>query len=190
MFSHRHCENKLKLKTSLDLKSLRHSAVKRDIIARSLSLNVKSETTPYISETGSMYSIQTAFVFKSSSSPNNSIVRGHSGRSKTYKLVSRAYWWLNVYKYVQRFVWNCHICSWSKLSHQWTQGWLRPLPVPEHRWHDVFMDYVGPLLVSTVMGVIYCYVLIFVDRLTKMRHLVLTATMKVEEVTQAFYAYV
>ena len=52
------------------------------------------------------------------------------------------------------------------------------------------MDYVGPLPASTFMGVTYCYVLIFVDRLTKMRHLVLTAIMKVEEATQAFYAYV
>ena len=40
------------------------------------------------------------------------------------------------------------------------------------------------------MSVIYCYVLIFIDRLIKMRHLVLTATIKVEEATQAFYAYV
>ena len=52
------------------------------------------------------------------------------------------------------------------------------------------MNYVGPLLTSTFMGVTYHYVLIFVDRLTKMRHLVLTAIMKVEEATQAFYTYV
>ena len=68
MFSRRHCGNKLKPKTSLHLKSLRHSAVKRDIIVRSLSPNVKSKTTSCISETESMYSIQTAFVFESFSS--------------------------------------------------------------------------------------------------------------------------
>ena len=114
---------------------------------------------------------------------HDSIARGHSGRLKTYELVSCTYWWLNVYKYVQFFVWNCHICSQSKLSCQQTQGWLRPLPVPERRWCDVFMNYVGSLLISTFMDVIYCYVLVFVDRLTKMRHLVLTAIMKVEEAT-------
>ena len=52
------------------------------------------------------------------------------------------------------------------------------------------MNYVGSLLASTFMSVIYHYVLIFIDCLIKMRHLVLTATMKVEEVTQAFYTYV
>ena len=52
------------------------------------------------------------------------------------------------------------------------------------------MNYVGPLLISTFMSVTYHYVLVFIDRLTKMRHLVLTAIMKVDEVTQAFYTYV
>ena len=114
---------------------------------------------------------------------HNSIARGHSDRLKTYELISHAYWWLNVYKYVQRFIWNCHICSWFKLSCQWTQGWLRPLPVPERRWRDVSMNYVSSLLANTLMGVTYHYVLIFVDCLIKMRHLVLTAIMKVKEVT-------
>ena len=40
------------------------------------------------------------------------------------------------------------------------------------------------------MNVIYCYVLVFINCLIKMRYLVLTAIMKVEEVTQAFYTYV
>ena len=52
------------------------------------------------------------------------------------------------------------------------------------------MDYVDSLLTRTFMSVTYHYVLILIDRLIKMRHLVLTATMKVEEVTQAFYTYV
>ena len=52
------------------------------------------------------------------------------------------------------------------------------------------MNYVSSLSASTFMSVIYHYVLIFINCLTKMRHLVLTAIMKVEEATQAFYAYV
>ena len=40
------------------------------------------------------------------------------------------------------------------------------------------------------MNVTYYYVLIFINYLIKMRHLVLTAIIKVEEVTQAFYTYV
>ena len=52
------------------------------------------------------------------------------------------------------------------------------------------MNYIDSLLISTFMSVIYHYVLVFIDCLIKMRHLVLTAIMKVEEVTQAFYTYV
>ena len=52
------------------------------------------------------------------------------------------------------------------------------------------MNYVDSLSVSTFMSVIYYYVLVFINCLTKMRHLVLTAIMKVKEVTQAFYTYV
>ena len=52
------------------------------------------------------------------------------------------------------------------------------------------MNYVNPLSVSIFMSVTYCYILVFINRLIKMRHLVLTAIMKVEEATQAFYTYV
>ena len=45
------------------------------------------------------------------------------------------------------------------------------------------MNYVNSLLTSIFMSVIYCYVLIFIDYLMKMRHLVLTAIIEVEEVT-------
>ena len=52
------------------------------------------------------------------------------------------------------------------------------------------MNYVNSLLISIFMSVTYCYILIFIDCLIKMRHLVLTAIMKVKEAAQAFYTYV
>ena len=85
---------------------------------------------------------------------------------------------------------NCHIYTKSKPLRQKTQGWLHPLPVPEHHWCDVFMNYVGPLPPSIFMGITYQYVLVFVNHLTKMRHLVLTISMEIEEATECFYAHV
>ena len=52
------------------------------------------------------------------------------------------------------------------------------------------MDYVDSLLPSTFMGIMYQYILVFIDCLIKMRHLVPTATMEVKEVTNAYYAHV
>ena len=86
---------------------------------------------------------------------HDSVASEHPGRAKSYELVSRAYWWPNVYKYVQRFVHNCHVCTRAKPSRQRVQGWLRPSPVPQRRWRNVSMDYIGPLPPSTYMGITY-----------------------------------
>ncbi len=64
------------------------------------------------------------------------------------------------------------------------------LSVLEHRWHDVFMNYVDFLSLSIFMNITYKYVLIFVDHFSKMRHLVLIISMKVEEAINSFYAHV
>ena len=52
------------------------------------------------------------------------------------------------------------------------------------------MNYVGSLLSSIFMSIIYQYVLVFINHLTKMRHLVLTISMKIEETTECFYVHV
>ncbi len=57
-------------------------------------------------------------------------------------------------------------------------------------WHDVFINYVDSLSLSTFMNITYKYVLIFVDHFIKMKHLVLITFMKVEEVINCFYAHV
>jgi len=121
---------------------------------------------------------------------HDSVVDDHSERAKSYELISRVYWWSNIYKYVQRFVWNCHVCTRFKLSKQWTQEWLCSLSILERRWHDIFMNYVDSLSLSIFMSITYKYVLVFVDHLIKMRHLVLITSMKVEEAINCFYAYV
>ena len=51
---------------------------------------------------------------------HDSVADEHSERAKCYDLVSHTYWWLNIYKYVQCFVWNYHVCTWFKPSRQKT----------------------------------------------------------------------
>lgn len=86
---------------------------------------------------------------------HDSVPGGHPGRTKTYDLVTRSYWWSGMYDSIVRFVRNCHVCRRSKPSRQKYQGWLRPLPPPEQRWRDVSLDYVRPLPPSTYNGVTY-----------------------------------
>ncbi len=121
---------------------------------------------------------------------HDNVINDHSERVKSYELISQVYWWLNIYKYVQRFVRNCHMCTHFKLFRQQTQEWLHSLSVFEHHWRDVFMNYVDSLSLSIFMNIIYKYVLVFVDHFSKMRHLVFIIFIKVEEVINSFYAYV
>ncbi len=51
----------------------------------------------------------------------DNVVNDHSERIKSYELISWVYWWFNIYKYVQHFIWNCHMCTRFKLFKQWTQ---------------------------------------------------------------------
>ncbi len=120
----------------------------------------------------------------------DNVVDDHSERVKSYELISWVYWWLNIYKYVQCFVQNYHMCTHFKLFKQWTQEWLCFLSVLEHRWRDVFMNYVDSLSLNIFINITYRYVLVFIDHLNKMRHLVLIISMKVEEVINSFYAHV
>ncbi len=55
---------------------------------------------------------------------HDNVVDEHSERAKSYELISWVYWWLNIYKYVQHFIQNCHIYTCFKLFKQWTQEWL------------------------------------------------------------------
>ena len=112
---------------------------------------------------------------------------GHPGRTKTYALLSRHFWWPRMYDSVKRYVRNCHGCSRNKASRDTYQGWLRPLPPPERRWQDVSMDYVGPFPESTYQGVTFKYILVIRDRLSKMCHLEPTQTMETEEACEVYY---
>ncbi len=121
---------------------------------------------------------------------HDNVINDHSERAKNYELISQVYWWSNIYKYVQHFIWNYHMYTRFKLSRQWTQEWLHSLSVFERRWCDIFMNYVNSLSLNIFMNITYKYVLVFVDNLIKMRHLVLITSMKVEEVINCFYAHV
>ena len=86
---------------------------------------------------------------------HDSTIDNHSKKVKCYKLISQIYWWPNIYKYIQHFVQNCHVCTRFKPSKQKTQSWLHSFPVPEHYWCNVFINYVGPLSSSTFIDITY-----------------------------------
>lgn len=91
---------------------------------------------------------------------------GHHGRNKVFAEITRDYWWPNMLSFISQYTKNCHICKRitpSRLKHQ---GLLKQLPVPERRWRDVSVDFVGPL--PKFDG--YDCIMVVCCHLTKARH--------------------
>ena len=94
---------------------------------------------------------------------------GHVGMHKTFRLLERLFWWPHMRADAERFVRTCVPCQRNKSSTQAPAGLLQPLPIPGRRWETVTMDLITKLPV-TPTG---CdAIMVFVDKLTKMVHLV------------------
>ncbi|KAJ9520826.1 hypothetical protein QJQ45_014026 [Haematococcus lacustris] len=107
---------------------------------------------------------------------------GHLGMTKTLEQVTRWFRWPGVSDNVKSYVRSCHSCQVNKSSAKKPAGLLQPLPIPERPWDSVSMDLIVKLLASGPNK--YDSILVFVDRLTKMVHLVKTW----ESITATQYA--
>ena len=104
---------------------------------------------------------------------HDSILAGHVGSAKTIELLSRDYYWPRMYEEIKHYVSTCTKCQQNKASHEHPQGLLQPLAIPERRWQQVTMDFITQLPMSK-SG--HDAIVVFVDKLSKMVHLVPTTT--------------
>jgi len=88
---------------------------------------------------------------------------GHPGRWKTYKLVSRNYWWPGMTLFVKKYVTGCDVCQRMKNHLQQPFGPLMPNKVPNGPWEIISMDLITQLPESNG----YNAICVIVDRLTK-----------------------
>lgn len=93
---------------------------------------------------------------------------GHSGVKVTLHRVSQYFFWPTLAKDIKHFVAECDVCQRSKNDNVAYPGLLQPLPVPERRWSDIFMDFITGLPKSMGKEVIF----VVVDRLTKYGHFI------------------
>lgn len=99
--------------------------------------------------------------------------RGHFGVAKTLAAVGKDFAWPNLAKDVKAYVTACHSCQVSKSLNLKPAGKLMPLPIPARKWDSVSMDFIMELPL-TPNG--HDALLVFVDRFSKMVHLVPTQT--------------
>jgi hypothetical protein len=98
---------------------------------------------------------------------------GHLGKDKTLEQVKRRFYWPRMDAEVLQYVRTCDACQRNKPSQQVTAGLLQPLPIPDHPWQQVTMDLITQLPKSRAG---HDAIVVFVDKLSKMVHLVATKT--------------
>nr|ABA98724.1 retrotransposon protein, putative, unclassified [Oryza sativa Japonica Group] len=102
---------------------------------------------------------------------HNAAIGGHSGTQATFSRVNKLFAWPGLRKAVRQFVSACSICKQAKAERVRYPGFLQPLPVPEHAWQTVSLDFIEGLPSSSGFDCI----LVVVDKFSKYAHFVALA---------------
>ena len=73
----------------------------------------------------------------------------YSGKNRLYNPVSCHYWWFNLHKSTAIYATGCHSCRRVTNSRFKYQSTLKSLPVSLQRWHNITVNFVNPLSVSS-----------------------------------------
>jgi transposase InsO family protein len=72
---------------------------------------------------------------------HDQVSTAHPGRDKTYTLLRSRYYWRGMKADIERYIRNCHPCRRADVPRDKTPGLLHPLPVPDHPWQHMTMDF-------------------------------------------------
>ena len=97
----------------------------------------------------------------------------HIGVAKTFELISRSFWWPNIYEDVHSYVKSCLPCQQNKATNTKKNGLLSPLPIPQHKWQVVSIDFISPLPKTNSQ---HDAIMVVVDKLTKYAHFIPTVS--------------
>ena len=116
---------------------------------------------------------------------------GHPGKTKTYEILSRYYYWPGIINDVKRFVRNCYGCRKSKNSRDKYHGALKPLPIPDKRWSHISIDFIVDLPVSKDLWGKDCInIMVIVNRLSKMVKCIPMDGITAKDAAKAFYIHI
>jgi hypothetical protein len=115
---------------------------------------------------------ESAFKAKVLQACHDSPVPGHQGFVKTYRQVTERFSWKGLKEDVMRHIKEFTTFQVNKDEHTHPAGLLQPLPIPEHKWESISMDFI--IGFPKAQGK-YC-IFVVVDRLTKFSHFFSIAT--------------
>lgn len=93
----------------------------------------------------------------------------HPGVTKMYQDLKQGFWWPGMKKHVAEYVASCLTCQKAKVEHQKPAGLVQSLDVPQWKWYDISMDFVGALSRTQRK---FDSIWVIVDRLTKSAHFI------------------
>lgn len=99
---------------------------------------------------------------------HNSGVGGHSGFLPTYHKIRQIFIWPKMKEDISTYVRGCEICQQAKVDHTKSPGLLQPLPIPDHAWKVICMDFIEGLPKSQRFDTI----LVVIDKFTKYAYFV------------------
>jgi len=108
--------------------------------------------------------IRTQLLFEYHSTP----LGGHARFLRTYVRLALQFYWPEMIQDVKQFIKQCLICQKAKSEHTNPKGLLHPLPIPQHIWEDISIDFITTLPISKGFSVIF----VVVDRLSKFGHFI------------------
>jgi hypothetical protein len=97
---------------------------------------------------------------------HDSPMAGHQGIGKTYKQVRERFSWKGLKEDVMSHVKECTTCQENKDEKTHPTGLLQPLPIVEHKWENIFMDFITGLPKAQGKDCIF----VVVDKLTNIAH--------------------
>jgi transposase InsO family protein len=100
------------------------------------------------------------------SSLHDSAIGGHSGFSVTYRRIKALFSWPGMKNQIREFVGTCSICQQAKPDRSKYPGLLLPLPIPDHAWQVMTMDFIFGLPVSHK----YNCIMVVVDKFSRYAH--------------------
>jgi len=114
---------------------------------------------------------------------HDSVLGGHGGYKKTLASVTAQFFWKNMASTVKEYVKACPICQQAKYNTLPPAGLLQPVPISDHIWQDIAMDFITGLPMSHG----YSVILVVIDRLSKFAHFIpLTVDFSARKVVYAF----
>jgi len=91
------------------------------------------------------------------------VLARHLGQNKILELIPKHYTWPNICDNIQKFCKSCVTCMRSKSQHHRPYESLQQLPIPEHLWNSISMDFIEKLPSSSSFNTI----LVIIDHLLK-----------------------